>query len=59
MDERTGYPIEDNFVKSLYEAQPLSELSLCSLINAAEKKNVAITRTEDKQKFILGWNPIL
>ena len=58
MDERTGYPIEDNFVKSLYEAQHLSELSLCSLINAAEKGNVVITRRKDKQNFILGWNPI-
>ena len=58
MDEKTGYPIEDNFIKSLYEAQRLSELSLCSLINAAKKGNVVITRRKDKQKFILGWNPI-
>ena len=58
MSEQTGNPIEYTFVKSLYEARKVSELSLATLINAAEKGNVILTRRRDKQKFILCWNPI-
>ena len=58
LDEKTGYLMEDPYVKSLYEAHKLTGLSLCSLINAADKGNVMITRRKDKQRFVLGWQSI-
>ena len=50
--------MEDPYIKSLYKAHKLTGLSLCSLINAADKGNVMITRRKDKQRFMLGWQSI-
>ena len=33
-------------------------MSLCSLINAAEKGNFKITRRKDKKEFLFAWNSI-
>ena len=49
LNEKTGYPMEDHEVKSIYEAHKLTGLSVSSLINAADKGNVIITRRRDKQ----------
>ena len=53
LNEKTGYPMEDHEVKSIYEAHKLTELSVSSLINAADKGNAIITRRKGKQRFIL------
>ena len=53
-----GYPVEEYNVKSLYEAHKLTGLSLSSLINAAEKGNITITRRKDKKEFLISWGKI-
>ena len=58
LSEKTGYPIEDHEVKSIYEAHKLTGLSVSSLTNAANKRNAIITRRKDKQRFILYWQSI-
>ena len=58
LNEKTGYPMEDHEVKSIYEAHKLTGLSVSSLINAADKGNAIITRRKDKQRFILYWQNI-
>ena len=58
LNEKTGCPMEDHEVKSIYEAHKLTELSVISLINAADKGNAIITRRKDKQQFILYWQSI-
>ena len=58
LNEKTGYPMEDHEVKSIYEAHKLTGLSVISLINAADKGNSIITRKKDKQRFILYWQSI-
>ena len=49
LSEKTGYPIEDHEVNSIYEANKITGLSASSLINAADKGNAIITRRKDKQ----------
>ena len=56
--EKTGYPIEDHEVNSIYEAHKIIGLSSSSLKNAADKGNAIITRRKDKQRFILYWQSI-
>ena len=58
LNEKTGYPMEDHEVKSIYEAHKLTRLSVSSLTNAADKGNAIITRRKDKQRFILYWQSI-
>ena len=58
LSEKTGYPIEDHEVNSIYEAHKITGLSASSLINAADKGNAIITRRKDKQRFILYWQSI-
>ena len=58
LSEKTGYPIEDNEVNSIYEAHKIIGLSASSLKNAADKGNAIITRRKDKQRFILYWQSI-
>ena len=58
LSEKTGYPIEDHEVNSVYEANKITGLSASSLINAADKGNAIITRRKDKQRFILYWQSI-
>ena len=55
LSEKTGYPIEDHEVNSIYEAHKITGLSASSLINAGDKGNAIITRRKDKQRFILYW----
>ena len=55
LNEKTGYPMEDHEVKSIYEAHKLTGLSVSSLINAVDKGNAIITRRKDKQQpFYIG-----
>ena len=58
LSEKTGYPIEDHEVNSIYEANKITGLSVSSLKNAADKGNAIITRKKDKQEFILYWQSI-
>ena len=58
LNEKTGYPMEDHEVKSIYKAHKLTGLSVSSLINAADKGNAIITRRKGKQRFILYWQSI-
>ena len=58
LSEKTGYPIEDHEVNSIYEAHKTTGLSASSLKNAADKGNTIITRRNDKQRFILYWQSI-
>ena len=58
LSEKTGYPIEDHEVNSIYEAHNITGLSASSLINGADKGNALITRRKDKQLFILFWQSI-
>ena len=58
LNEKTGYPMEDHEVKSIYKAHKLTGLSVSSLINAADKGNAIITRKKDKQQFISYWQSI-
>ena len=58
LNEKTGYPIEDHEVNSIYEADKITGLSVSSLKNAADKGNAIITRGKDKQRFILYWQSI-
>ena len=44
LSEKTGYPIEDHEVNSIYEANKITGLSVSSLKNAADKGNAIITR---------------
>ena len=55
---KDGRPVQDRFIKSLFQAHKLTRLSLCSLINAAEKGNIKITRQKDKKEFIIRWGTI-
>ena len=56
--EKTGYPIEDHEVNSVYEANKITGLSVSSLKSPADKGNAIITRRKDKQRFILYWQSI-
>ena len=58
LNEKTGYPMEDHEVKSIYKAHKLTGLSISSLINAVDKGNAIITRRKGKQQFILYWQSI-
>ena len=58
LSEKTGYPIEDHEVNSIYEANNITGLLVSSLKNAADKGNAIITRRKDKQRFILYWQSI-
>ena len=58
LSEKTGYPIDDHEVNSIYEANKITGLSVSSLKNAADKGNAIITRRKDKQRFILYWQSI-
>ena len=58
LSEKTGYPIEDHEVNSIYEANKITGLSVSSLKNAADKGNAIISRRKDKQGFILYWQSI-
>ena len=58
VNEKTGYPMEDHEIKSVYEAHKLTGLSVSSLINAGDKRNAIITRRKGKQRFILYWQSI-
>ena len=58
ISKKTGYPIEDHEVNSIYEANKLTGLSVSSLKNTADKRNAIITRRKDKQRFILYWQSI-
>ena len=49
LNEKTGYPMEDHEVKSIYEAHKLTGLSVSSLINAVNKGNAIMTRRKGKQ----------
>ena len=49
LNEKTGYPMEDHEVRSIYEAHKSTGLSVSSLTNAANKGNAIITRRKDKQ----------
>ena len=42
----------------MYQARKVTGVSLCSLINAAEKGNFKITRRRDKKKFFISWGVI-
>ena len=54
LNEKTGHPIEEHEVNSIYEGNKITGLSVSSLKNAADKGNaVIITRRKDKQRFIL------
>ena len=58
LSEKTGYPIEEHEVNSIYEGNKITGLSVSSLKNAADKGNAIITRRKDKQRFILCWQSI-
>ena len=58
LSEKTGYPIEDHEVNSIYKAHKITGLSASSLINAVDKGNAIIPRIKDKQRFILYWQSI-
>ena len=58
LSEKTGYPIEDHEVNSIYETHKITGLSASSLKNAADKGNAIIIRRKDKQRFILYWQSI-
>ena len=58
LSEKTGYPIEDHEVNSIYEANKITGLSVSSLKNTADKGNAIIIRRKDKQRFILYWQSI-
>ena len=53
-----GHPVEDYFIKSLYEANKRTRLTYPTLINAAEKGNISITRRRDKAKYLMSWGRI-
>ena len=55
---KDGRPAESHDVTSLYQAQQATGLSLCSLINAAEKGNFKITTRRDKKEFLISWGVI-
>ena len=58
LSKKTGYPIEEHEVHSIYEGNKITGLSVSSLKNAADKGNAIITRRKDKQRFILYWQSI-
>ena len=58
LNGKTGYPMEDHGIKSIYKAHKLTGLSVSSLINVVDKGNAIITRRKDKQQFILYWQSI-
>ena len=58
IDEKTGHLTEYHEVNSIYEGNKLTGLSVSSLKNAANKRNILITRRRDKQRFILSWQSI-
>ena len=55
---KDGRPVESYDVTSLHQARMVTRLSLCSLINAAEKGNFKITRRRDKKEFLISWGII-
>ena len=58
LNEKTGHPMEEHEVNSIYEGNKITGLSVSSLKNAADKGNAIITRRKDKQRFILCWQSI-
>ena len=58
IDEKTGHIKKFHEVKTIYEGNKLTGLSINALKNAANKGNVMITRRRDKQRFILSWQTI-
>ena len=58
IDEKAGHLTEYREVNSIYEGNKLTGLSVSSLKNVANKRNVLITRRRDKQRFILSWQSI-
>ena len=52
--ENNGNLAGDQIFTSLYQASKETGLSLCSLINAAEKGNFKITRRKDKSFCLVG-----
>ena len=58
IDEKTGHLMEYHEVNSIYQGNKLTGLSVSSLKNVANKRNVLITRRRDKQRFILSWQSI-
>ena len=56
--ESNGHLVGDQIFTSLYQASKETGLSLCSLINAAEKGNFKITTRKDKKEFLFSWNAI-
>ena len=58
LSEKTGYPIENHEVNSIYEAKKITGLSVSSLKNATDKGSAIITRRNDQQRFILCWQSI-
>ena len=58
ISESNGHLAGDQIFTSLYQASKATGLSLCSLINAAEKGNFKITRRKDKKEFLFSWNSI-
>ena len=58
LSEKTGYPIEDHEVNSIYEAHKITGLLVSPPKNAADKGNAIITRKKDKLTFILCWQSI-
>ena len=51
LSEKTGYPIEDHEVNSIYEAHKITGLSASSLKNAADKGNAIITRRNKDSSY--------
>ena len=58
IDEKTGHIKRFNEVRTIYEGNRITGLSVSTLKNAAAKGNVMITRRRDKQRFILSWQTI-
>ena len=58
IDEKTRHIKRYHEVKTIYEGNKLTGLSVSALKNAADKGNVMITRRRDKQRFILSWQSI-
>ena len=56
--DSSGHLAGSRTFTSLYQASKETGLSLCSLINAAEKGNFKITRRRDKKEFLFSWGCI-
>ena len=58
IDKKTGDQMYGVHPKSLYEAHKLTGISLCSLINSADKGNPIIVRRRDEEPFRVYWRSI-